>query len=133
MKHRQLSVSLLLLTALAGCKDDSALKFGTRSDKKPQHDKIMREQTRINTSSDDVDNEGLPRVVPFNEEQRTYLVELLSAVLSVIEGTSDLESEERKIFGEGKFFWPKDPGETCQNLAILYRGKFPHFRHYTLI
>lgn len=80
----------------------------------------MKEQAKIASSYDNVENQNLPGVVPFNDEQRKYVLELLSAMLRVIEGTSDLDSEESNIFGEGEFFWPKDPVKPVKT-----------FRYYT--
>lgn len=125
MKSLQLSVSLLLLlSGLAGCKNESGQEYRTGSSSKTQLGKVMREQAKIITSYDDAEIEDIPAVVQFNDEQRKYVIELLSAVLRVIEGTSDLESEESKIFGEGKFYWPKDPTKPIKTERYYTHDNF---------
>ncbi len=51
----------------------------------------------------------MPLVTTMSEEQRQYVGSILAATRRVIEGHSALESEEKKILGEGRYFWPKDP------------------------
>lgn len=114
----------VLLMGLVGCKGESGQVYGAGSNGKTQSGKIMREQVKITTIYDNVENEDLPRIVPFNDEQQKYVIELLSAMLHVIEGTSDLEVEEHKIFGEGKFFWPKDPTKPIKTLRYYLEENF---------
>ena len=71
----------------------------------------MKQSDKIATPYDDVEIWDVPRIVPFDEKQKTYVIDLIYAVRRVIEGSSNLEVEERIILGEGKFFWPKNPSE----------------------
>lgn len=107
---------ILILVALAGC--EKKLKPGhlSEANSKLLPGEIMREQIKITSVYDNVENENLPEIVPFNDEQQKYVIELVSAMLRVIEGTSYLEFEENKTFGEGKFFWPKDPAKPIKTL-----------------
>jgi hypothetical protein len=125
MKYAKLSASLLMLLAeLVGCENNSTLHERVAENAKTQPDQPMSKQEKIATSYDNVDNEDLPAVIPFNDEQRKYMIALLSAVLRVINGTSDLHSEEIKILGEGKYFWPKDPKKPVRALRYYTDENF---------
>jgi hypothetical protein len=58
------------------------------------------------------------------DEQRNYVIELLSATKRVIEGTTTLETEEKNTFGEGQFFWPKDPQAPVKLLKTFLPENF---------
>lgn len=82
-------------------------------------------QPRIPVLYEDIDSRDMPAIVPLNDEQRAYVVEVLSAMVRVIVGSSTLEMEEGKAFGPGQFHWPKNPDEPVR-LSKLYFGQ--HFR-----
>jgi hypothetical protein len=52
------------------------------------------------------------------------VIEILSAALRVIAGTSYLESEEKIIFGEGQFHWPKDPTKPIKAVRYYTHDNF---------
>lgn len=117
--------SLLALLALQiGCKGEAGQAYQAGSNSNTQLGKIMREHTKITTSYDNTENEDLPGVIPFSDDQRKYVIEMLSAMLRVIEGTSDLGSEENMIFGDGKFFWPKDPAKPIKTSRYYLEENF---------
>ena len=61
-----------------------------------------------------------PEVISeFNELQQAYVTELIAAMTRVVHGTSTLEAEERKAFGEGRFFWPKNPSASVKLLRYF--------------
>ncbi|WP_137172677.1 hypothetical protein [Massilia sp. HP4] len=66
-------------------------------------------QISIPNKYDDKNILEIPSIVEMNDDQRSYLIKLLSSIRSVIDTSSTLEIEESKILGEGDFFWPKDP------------------------
>lgn len=66
-------------------------------------------QIPITNKYDDENILEIPSIVEMNEDQKSYLMKLLSSIRSVIDNSSTLEIEESKILGEGNFFWPKDP------------------------
>lgn len=70
---------------------------------------VRHPHVNIPNPYDDMDLWNMPAKVPFNDEQRLYLTEVLSAMIKVISGSSPLEVEEKRILGPGQFFWPKDP------------------------
>lgn len=125
MKHSKLLAFLLMLLAgIVGCEDKSTVKEDVDGNAKTKLGQTMRKQEKIATIYDNIDNDDLPAIVPFNDKQREYIIELLSAVLRVIEGVSDLHSEEKKIFGEGKYFWPKDPNKPVRALRYYTDENF---------
>jgi hypothetical protein len=98
--------SIMLFT---GCNDKLEKRHQIASDDKKKLGNIMRVQGTIASNYDDSEIRDMPAVAQLNEEQRIYILELLSAIFRLLEGTSDIQSEENTIFGEGKFYWPKDP------------------------
>lgn len=52
--------------------------------------------------------ESMPAVMPLTAEQRTYVEFLIKSICEVIQTNRPL-AEKDEIFGNGKFFWPKDP------------------------
>lgn len=121
----QFLVCLILLSmVLFGCEKKLTQKRLPEPTSKLKSGEIMREKTKINSVYDNVENEQLPRIVPFNDEQQKYIIELVSAMLRVIKGTSDLELEENKTFGMGKYFWPKDPTKPTKTLRYYTYDNF---------
>lgn len=66
----------------------------------------------------------LPSIVELNDEEKSYLMGLVSSVHRVIDASSSLEIEESEILGEGNFFWPKDPQAPVMRSKFLSRKKF---------
>lgn len=83
-------------------------------------------QTPLNNKYDDKEILEIPAIVDMNEEERSYLITLVSSVRSVIDESSRLEIEESRILGEGNFFWPKDPQ------APVMRSKFYHEKNFRM-
>lgn len=83
-------------------------------------------QKPIISKYDDKDVLEIPSIVDMSEEERSYLMKLVSSVRSVIDTNSKLEIEESEILGEGNFFWPKDPQ------APVMRSKFYHEKNFRM-
>jgi hypothetical protein len=60
---------------------------------------INNGKPRIATSYDDIDSWNIPTVVPFDEEQRVYVSEVIWAMVRVMAASSTLEVEEQSILG----------------------------------
>jgi hypothetical protein len=85
---------------------------------------INNRKPRIVTSYDDIDSWNIPTVVPFNEEQRVYVSEVILAMVRVIAASSTLEAEEQSILGPGRFRWPKNPAEPIRTLKSYFGENF---------
>ena len=86
---------------------------------------MIQERLRIVSPYENVDSRGMPAVIPLSDEQRSYVIEVLSAMIRVIAGSTPLELEERMYLGTGQFYWPKNPDEPVR-LSKSYFGE--HFR-----
>jgi hypothetical protein len=71
---------------------------------------------------DNLENWQIPSIVTLNDVQRSYVSEVLSALVRIVGGVSSLESEERNTLGCGQFYWPKDPVEPVR-VSKSYFGK----------
>lgn len=69
-----------------------------------------------------IDSWNLPEVIPLTDEQRVYIIDILSALIRVVEGVSSLEQEEKQVLGIGQFHWPKNPDEPVR-LSKSYFGE----------
>ncbi|MGF6182127.1 hypothetical protein ABIB42_003157 [Massilia sp. UYP32] len=120
---------LFLLAAIPiiiSCKKESSSQISqslTEIDKKTRAG--MTQKPIIN-KYEDKDILELPSIVELNEEERSYLMGLVSSVHRVIDASSNLETEESEILGEGNFFWPKDPQ------APVMRSKFYHEKNFRM-
>lgn len=86
---------------------------------------MIQEKLRIASPYENVDSREMPAVIPLSDEQRSYVIEVLSAMVRVIAGSSRLELEEKMYLGAGQFYWPKNPDEPVK-LSKSYFGE--HFR-----
>jgi len=57
---------------------------------------------------DNVEPDEIPAIVPVTKEQQEYIRYLLKSMLDVVEKKRVLE-ENDTVFGNGSFFWPKEP------------------------
>ena len=115
-------ISLLLkvavATALAGavghqlCASPStAAASGRASADAP---KSQMNSSKLTIPSDALAVVDMPSVVSVSAEQSQYVVALANAVIRVLSRESTLEDEERALFGEGEYFWPKDPAKPIR-------------------
>jgi hypothetical protein len=81
--------------------------FPTQNEKVPG--KSMIDKSKLRDPYDGADIQSIPAKVQLTDEQRSYLVDLVAAVMRIIEGTTPLEAEEERLLGKGQFFWPKNP------------------------
>jgi hypothetical protein len=65
----------------------------------------------------------IPAIVPFSDEQRLYVSEVVEAVIRVMAEASSLGTEE-KILGLGQFHWPKNPDEPIKTLKSYFGQNF---------
>jgi hypothetical protein len=111
-KKRLLVLIFFLCTGISGCTDSSV----------PQAAVTLQPNTIENTSKMKLKNivnikdpnsllqvDQMPPISPMSDEQLKYVIDIFSATMRVIEGTTTLETEEKNTYGEGQFFWPKDP------------------------
>jgi hypothetical protein len=61
----------------------------------------------------------LPKLTPLTAIQKSYIIEIIKAASNVIENKTTLEAEER-LFGNGEFFFDKDPNKPTE-ILITYR------------
>lgn len=85
---------------------------------------INQTQPQIVAPEGELDSWKIPAIVPFNDEQRLYVSEVLAAMVSVITDSSRLEIEEKKILGPGRFRWPKNPDEPVKTLKSYLATNF---------
>ena len=86
---------------------------------------ISRRLGRITAPFDGLENWKIPAVVPLNDEQRSYVSQVMLALITVVGQESSLEAEEKRVLGCGQFFWPKNPDEPIR-VSKSYFGE--HFR-----
>jgi hypothetical protein len=86
---------------------------------------ISRRLGRIAAPFDNLESWKIPAVVPLNDEQRTYVSEVMIALIAVVGEESSLATEEERVLGCGQFFWPKNPDEPIK-VSKSYFGE--HFR-----
>lgn len=70
--------------------------------------------SKLTIPSDALAVVDMPSVVSVSAEQSQYVVALANAVIRVLSRESTLEDEERALFGEGEYFWPKDPAKPIR-------------------
>jgi hypothetical protein len=84
----------------------------------------MRNTSKINSPYNRVEIEDMPSEIELTDEEKKYLVNIFLSLNNIITENSRLENEERRILGEGKYFWPKNP-ETPTRLIKSYNpGNF---------
>ena len=113
---------LAVIPFLMSCKEDSSSPAGQKLAEIDQIPRTDMAQTPIPNKYDDKGILEIPSIVEMNDEQRLYLIKLLSSIRSVIDTSSTLEIEESRILGEGSFFWPKDPQKPVM-LLKFYSGE----------
>jgi len=80
------------------------------------------QRVQIPMPFEDIDSWNLPEMIPLTDEQRVYIIDILSALMRVVEGVSSLEQEEEQVLGTGQFYWPKNPDEPVK-LSKSYFGE----------
>jgi hypothetical protein len=70
-----------------------------------------------------VDPNDLPPLVEMTVKQKEYLAIIFSSMREVMEQKRQLQ-EKDKVFGDGKFFWPKDPKKPIKTLISFDRENF---------
>lgn len=85
---------------------------------------ILQEKLRIVSPYEEGESWEIPVVIPLSDEQRSYLIEILSAMIRVIGGSSSLESEEERLLGVGQFYWPKNPDEPIKVSKSYFGDNF---------
>ena len=83
---------------------------------------VVSKKPRLPMLYEETNSWEIPAVIALNDEQREYVIEVLSALVRVIEGVSSLEQEEQRVLGVGQFYWPKDPDEPVR-LSKSYFGE----------
>lgn len=83
---------------------------------------MIQEKLRIASLYENIDSREMPAIIPLSDEQRSYVIEVLSAMIRVIAGSTPLELEERMYLGTGQFYWPKNPDEPVR-LSRSYFGE----------
>jgi hypothetical protein len=68
------------------------------------------------------DPRSMPAQIPVTAEQTLYVSALMESVVSVVLGRSEIEQEERRLFGPGLFHFPKDPRQPVEVLRY-YRAE----------
>jgi hypothetical protein len=107
-----LFVFLLLFSQSAAsdnCLDAGSHPRSSLAQKEKNSGKLMKSKPKIEQLYETDDLTQMPSVVLLNDEQGMYLIEIFCAIRGIIEGTRQLEVEEGRLFGAGKFYWPKDP------------------------
>lgn len=115
---------LLALILAVTCFYALVYSRSTREEASMSERPVIPSQPRIPVLYEDVDSREIPAVIPLNDEQRGYLIEVLSAMIRVIDGSSSLEEEEEIVFGAGRFYWPKNPDEPIRLSKSYVDGSF---------
>jgi hypothetical protein len=100
---------LSLPEACAKCLETKVPPRPSATQEKKNLGKFMINKPKIREPYETGDLTDVPRVVLLTDEQRSYLREIFCAIRGVIEATTQLEGEEGRLLGPGKFYWPKDP------------------------
>jgi hypothetical protein len=95
---------------LSACSPSSAITGGASSAVQAN----QMNSSKLTTPFDALAVGDLPSVVPASAEQSQYVVALTNAMIRVLSRESTLEDEERALFGEGEYFWPKDPAKPVR-------------------
>lgn len=61
----------------------------------------------------DVNPKDMPTLITTSNEENEYILFIVTSAIEVIEGKRNL-SENDKNFGQGKYFWPKDPSKPIK-------------------
>lgn len=88
---------------------------------------VVYSKPKIHSRYDEVETWEIPAVVPLTDEERIYIIEILSAFIRIIEGTSSLEQEEEQVLGRGQFYWPKNPEEPVKLSKSYFGNNFRMF------
>ncbi len=124
MKMARYCGVLLALILAVTCLYALVYSRSTREEASMSERPVIPSQPRIPVLYEDVDSREIPAVIPLNDEQRGYLIEVLSAMIRVIDGSSSLEEEEEIVFGAGRFYWPKNPDEPIRLSKSYVDGNF---------
>ena len=119
--------TLIVLIVIGGCEKSSTthvnpIARSTKSSNTKGIEKMEKVDIEDPNSSRDIDT--IPAISEFTEEQRNYVIEIFGATRRVINGLTTLEKEEQAIFGEGQFFWPKDPTAPVKLLKSFLPTNF---------
>ncbi len=126
--NRKIVVATALAAAvgqqLSACSPSSATAGGASSAVQAN----QMDSSKLTTQFDALAVGDMPAVVPASAEQSQYVVALANAVIRVLLRESTLEDEEHALFGEGEYFWPKDPTKpirvTRSYDAAVFRANF---------
>lgn len=55
----------------------------------------------------------LPNSMVMSKDQKKYIADVIESISKIIDGKSSLEEEE-KLYGDGIFFWPKNPDKPTE-------------------
>jgi hypothetical protein len=106
--------AFLLLSAIlsGGC----AIGQGATENLTPKASKeiTVANRNRLDSKFDKMDIDELPPIVPMSPEQSEYVIRITEKMREVLEHRRILE-ENDEAFGQGAFFWPKDPKKTIKS------------------
>jgi hypothetical protein len=114
--------SLILLAGAIGVFQMQTLHFTKKEAVIMSECSLPERLGPITAPYDNAENWQIPTIVALNDVQRSYVSEVLSALIRVIGEVSSLESEEKRTLGCGQFYWPKNPGEPIQ-VSKSYFGR----------
>ena len=72
----------------------------------------------------------LPKIATLTTAESAYVISLLGSIIDVLDSNRDLQ-ELDPIFGQGKYFWPKDPGAP-QRASITFGTQNFAFRSISI-
>lgn len=72
----------------------------------------------------------LPKIATLTTAESAYVISLLSSIIEVLDSNRDLQ-ERDPLFGQGKYFWPKDPGAP-QHASITFGTQNFAFRSISI-
>jgi hypothetical protein len=119
---KNIIVSFLILIAISRCIETSEPHVSppTLSDSVNNIPGItMTTKDKIQDPNATLEIQQIPPITEFSNEQKEYVIELIDATMRVVNGTSTLDAEEKVTFGEGQFFWPKDPSAPVRLLKYF--------------
>lgn len=85
---------------------EKKMEKNTKTEKNMQH-------FFIKDPYQDLERDTLPKIMTMSEEQKIYTIEIFESIFKIIHENSTLENEE-KLYGEGHFFWPKNPHKPTE-------------------
>ena len=119
-----LIICLLVLTGIVAAIARNSSNFATKEITAMSECSVPKPLKRIENPYANMEHWKIPAVIPLNDEQRSYVSEVVLALVKVIGEVSSLEKEEN-VLGCGQFFWPKNPDEPVK-VSKSYFGE--HFR-----